>query len=163
MIKLITFMRIFLFLLVFGLIACKQKTATQQGTSTLEGAEQSASPTNTTAPPDFVEFYQKFHADPAYQIAHITWPLSGVHNSQGEDQKPIQTPTTYTQENWVIHKPFDNNSNDFIQTLTVVSDQVIEESIRYRAAQYGLQRRFAKMSDEWYLIYYSDMQELPAK
>jgi hypothetical protein len=36
-------------------------------------------------PADFQAFYQRFHADSAYQMSHIEWPL------KGERPNPSQT------------------------------------------------------------------------
>lgn len=106
-------------------------------------------------PADFIEFYKLFHQDSAYQVAHITFPLSGIlQDTAGRDSA-----ITWLAENWKIHKqviPDDLWAVDF----TVPMEGVVIEFIHARNAGYYMERRFAKMGDAWNLIYYAGLQSM---
>jgi hypothetical protein len=128
------------------IISCKHK-----GDQTTE--EDSAG--KIELPADFIEFYKLFHQDSAYQIAHVTFPLSGIlQDTAGRDSA-----VTWLAENWKIHKqviPDDLWAVDF----TIPMEGVIIEFIHARTAGYYMERRFAKMGDTWNLIYYAGLQSL---
>lgn len=111
-------------------------------------------------PADFFEFYDKFHADSAYQVAHITWPLQGDTDEQVDSIHFQKKRTLWSQENWRMQR-MDFNHADYVFDRQMLGDLIIVERIRPRTANYGIERRFAKQSDgQWALIYYSDLQEV---
>lgn len=110
-------------------------------------------------PADFQEFYQKFHTDSVYQLAHIQFPL------QGDDLVKIDSATLQRQtkwwkaEEWTIQRA-DFDANDYNIETQNIGDVVIVERVTAKAVPYGIERRFGKQPDgSWALIYYSDMQE----
>ena len=112
-------------------------------------------------PAGFADFYEKFHQDSLYQIAHISWPLSGDTGVTGDSLGARREPKTWNQAAWRMHRAIDLSSGEFKQTFLPLGEDIVVEKIRYAAAAFGLERRFARRSDgAWELIYYSDMGEL---
>lgn len=151
--------RTLLFLLVFsGLLACQNQPASSANTP--DQAEQTTQAKEVKLPADFTEFYQKFHQDSLYQIAHISWPLQGDAAVRIDSTRMVKKPAVWEPEDWTMHRPVDFSTSEFKRDWDVLSDELIIERIAYRAANYGLERRFVRQfNGEWELIYYSDMQE----
>ncbi len=144
-----------LFLALFALLFlynCKNKPSNvAEETSTL--------PANTNLPADFVAFYQQFHADSTYQMAHIAWPLQGDRSEQLDSTHYQPKPTTWTPDNWRMMR-LNFSPKDYLIETQMLGDIMVIEKIRARSVSYGLERRFAKQPNgEWELIYYSDVQE----
>lgn len=133
-----------------ALSSCKQKSPAE--------VQQSNNIEQDTLPADFVEFYDQFHADTAFQLAHITFPLEGLPNSQGDaDTIPILR-YFWQKENWTFHRPLNDPSQQFDNWFEVLDPRIIEHWINMKGTNLFLQRRFAKLSDGWYLIYYAGMR-----
>lgn len=118
-------------------------------------AETSKNTTETVVnmPNDFLEFYNKFHEDSLFQISHISFPLKGMKVIEeiggGEAYQ-------YTQEEWIIHKPFDDMGETFSRSFEEFGG-IVAETIVANGGQFRSVRRFAKLSGEWNLIYYQPM------
>ena len=139
----------FFFLSVFSFVACKNqsKEAEQAGTA-------------VQLPLDFLEFYEKFHQDSLFQIAHITWPLQGDTDEQIDSTHFQKKSILWRQENWKMQQ-LNFNRNDYVFDRQMMGDLIVIERLRPKTVNYGIERRFAKQGDgEWALIYYSDIQEL---
>jgi len=131
---------------------------------------QSSSPAVNTAqseaagvPADFEAFYQRFHQDSLFQVAHIVWPLQGLRLETLPDSSASQVKTHYwTAETWVMHRPVDYSEGHYERELQMMGDLLVMERIRVKAVNYGIERRFARQPDsgEWAMIYYSDIQEM---
>lgn len=109
---------------------------------------------------DFAAFYERFHRDSLYQMEHIPFPIDGVPtyvDREGEDLSGFR----WTAENWVMHRDFNFKGSEFNQTFDAIGENLIVESIIHRNGSFAMMRRFARMGDEWYLIYYAAMN--PAK
>jgi hypothetical protein len=135
--------KIFFFLLLIGVLAaCKKKT------NIAETAEM------VKLPDDFRAFYKKFHEDTLYQHQHIQFPIQGL--PQDVDSATVaENDFFYTEDVWKNHKAIDFSQGEFRQSLTALTERMIRERIYKTDNTYGLERRFAKLSDnEWYLIYY---------
>lgn len=94
-------------------------------------------------PEDFVPFYQAFHSDSLYQMEHILFPLKGQSDS-----------TQWSQADWVMHHPIDNSSGEFRRSLDNFQGIIIE-TITHDKGLFNMVRRFAKLGDDWHLIYYN--------
>lgn len=111
-------------------------------------------------PQDFLDFYEKFHRDSLYQVAHITWPLQGDTDEQVDSTHFRKKNTAWQQAEWRMQK-LDFNRDDYVFDRQMLGDILVIERIRPKTANYGIERRFAKQPDgEWALIYYSDLQEI---
>ena len=116
-------------------------------------------PVNTSPvvelPEGFEVFYDRFHRDSAYQMAHISWPLSGAPSAfdtvyQGQDISGF----TWAKEDWVIHKTFDSRA-EFDREYEVLGENMVNEVCTHQRLGVRMIRRFAKTSDGWQMIYYS--------
>ncbi len=106
----------------------------------------------------FEPFYQKFHQDSAYQMAHIHFPLQGL--PQDVDSSSLAQKDFYwTRDSWKIQHDFVKSSG-YSQTITAVTPNMVEELILHPSGQFGIVRRFAKLGDEWYLIYFSGLHRV---
>ncbi len=109
-------------------------------------------------PPDFVAFYERFHQDSAFQMAHIAFPLEGLPPEV--DSATLAAGTyRWTPENWTLHRPFDPESG-FERTFVVYNDRMILEKIVHRNGRLGMARRWARVGDEWQLIYYAALNRV---
>ena len=106
---------------------------------------------DTTEEPfkDFIEFYQQFHQDSAYQMEHIVFPLQGSNGSA--DPKGT---FRWEKENWALHRPVD--TTNFRQAFNPVDEKLIIEYLMHESGRFSVERRFAKTQDEWKLIYYAE-------
>ena len=111
-----------------------------------------------TLPDDFVEFFKRFHEDTAYQLDHIIFPLEGLPGAL-EKTDTVATQRFYWQRNeWVLHNPFTDPSGQFDHWYEVLDDRIIEHWVQLKGTTMVIQRRFAKLDDGWYLIYYAGMR-----
>lgn len=111
---------------------------------------------------DFVEFYERFHQDSAYQMEHIIFPLEGLPREA--DSTTIASGSfRWKKEDWRIQRPFNLESSSFEQQLAPVSEDLIIEKITHKMGDMGMQRRFARLGEEWYLIYYADLNRMSMK
>lgn len=146
---------LFLLLLVgVAMVACRPKSGSEPA------AEAISMTLPSELPADFAVFYQKFHQDSLYQMAHIVWPLQGQTSVQVDSAHSEKRPMQWQKETWHMHHAVDFSDGDFIQEWTPMSETLLIERIRTKGANYALERRFAKSGNEWELIYYADMQEL---
>ena len=113
--------------------------------------DQKATLPDDTGPfADFPEFYERFHADSAFQMTHIQWPL------QGGTTEPDSNPTGWQPENWTLHRPVDCSQSDFNRQFTPVGDDILVEHITHEMGDYGMTRRWARLGQDWFLIYYAE-------
>lgn len=94
-------------------------------------------------PSDFLNFYLRFHSDPAFQLEHIIFPLK--QSSDG---------TNWEKEDWVIHQAFNDLGGEYKQELRNFNGIIIE-LINDQHGYLNLERRFVKTGNEYKLIYYT--------
>jgi hypothetical protein len=138
-----------IFAILAALHACRPPEAPQ---------DQSAQ-TTTSLPSDFSNFYQQFHLDSNFQYDHIIFPLQGL--PANADAETIESGNFYwTKDIWVLHRPVDFETSDFTRELIPMGDDIVLEKIIHRNGQTGMLRRFAKINEEWYLIYFADLNRI---
>jgi hypothetical protein len=144
---------LFLFGISCFLFACKNSDSSSQNAE-----NTNVSPTNNEDLVEFYEFYNNFHSDTAFQMAHISFPLAGkpTHGMNSEESGKFY----WQQENWALHRPIDFETSPFKRRILPLGDDLIMEYITHEKMSAGMMRRFAKLGDEWYLIYYEGMQTL---
>ena len=121
---------------------------------------ESVTQTTVPLPKDFLDFYEKFHRDSQYQVEHIVWPLQGDASEQIDSTHYKKVGAQWSPEAWRMQR-LNYNPNDYHRDVQMLGDVLVIERIRAKAANYGIERRFARQSEgEWALIYYSDMQEM---
>ena len=143
-------MRLFplFFLLVFLVSNCKNKP--QSAVQQAKGEHE--------LPKDFHEFYQKFHTDSSYQMAHIEWPLKG--------EKGVAADSTLTRqlhewepETWALMHLPDTTMSTLKRGYEMVGEVLVVEKMSYPMVGFGFERQFYKDEDgEWRLIFYSESQ-----
>jgi hypothetical protein len=126
------------------------------------GCKTESTPVSKGLPPDFEEFYRVFHQDSLYQIEHIRFPLKGLPDYAGEEAVTGDG-FHWEKEAWKMHRPMDPQISDFTRQLEVVEDFMVIERWRHRQQALGMERRFTKLGDEWYLIYYAGINQFQAK
>ena len=133
--------------------------ATNSTSTEIPSTIEEENPDDGSLPHDFVMFYDRFHTDSLYQLAHILFPLEGLP-PDADSTIANSGDFRWQREDWVIHKHFNSMDGNFTQQLIPLGDAMVIEQIRHSQAAYGMQRRFAKMGDEWQLIYYGAMNKL---
>ena len=101
---------------------------------------------------EFWQFYEKFHADSAFQLTHINFPLSGIAVNDSSENEHF----TWQPSNWTLHQPIDDLGSGFEQDFTTFGN-IVEETIKAKNYNFSMSRRFAKLEDGYNLIYYKEM------
>jgi len=105
---------------------------------------------------DFDAFYERFHADSLYQMAHINFPLPGMPDHA--DSLTNVADFRWQKEDWIMHRPIDlSEKSGFKREFSVVGEDLINETVYHTSGRFAMERRFAKIGNEWYLIYYAGM------
>ena len=110
-------------------------------------------------PVDFLAFYEKFHQDSAYQMAHIIFPLEG-YPSQVDSATIAEGTFRWYAETWRMHKMAGFTSSDFTRTFDQAIPGIVNETVRQNGTPFGMFRRYYKRGDDWFLIMYSDMNPM---
>lgn len=126
--------------------SCKKKTALKNEES--EGL-----------PKDFVAFYEQFHKDSVYQMAHITFPLDG-YPTQADSSIFDKGGYRWQKENWKMHKLNFFNDTLYTRQFQAPIEGVVIEVVKQNNTPFGIYRRFFKRGNEWFLIFYSDMNTI---
>lgn len=111
-------------------------------------------------PADFISFYERFHRDSVYQMAHIQFPLDGLPSQADSSMTGLYK---YTVDNWTFQTLKGFNETDFIRRFEIPIPELVNESIIQKGVGFGTYRRFYKRSGEWKLIYYSDVNKISEK
>lgn len=132
-------------LVLIALNACRRETPAGQLPDSLE--------------PDFVDFYQKFHRDSLYQVEHIVFPLQGLP-AEADSLTLAEGRFYWQQEDWVMHHLLDPGNREYQLVFTPLNPDLIIEKIVHKPSGFGMMRRWARMGDDWFLIYYAAMNRL---
>lgn len=110
-------------------------------------------------PKDFLEFYQKFHTDSAYQMAHIEWPLKGEAGIS-QDSTAKRQLTEWIPETWhMMHLP-DTTMSTLKRSFEMVGEVLVVERMSYPMVGFGYERQFYKEEDDqWRLIFYAETSQ----
>ncbi len=110
----------------------------------------------------FGEFYTRFHRDSAYQMEHITFPLEGLP-MMADSFLVNYGKHFYEKDGWKILKEVDwDTIEGYVRTLEPTGLGIVNEYICTHD-NFCMSRRFAKLHDGWYLVYYEDMNYRGAK
>ena len=131
---------------ILSLLACDQarQPDSAQATESVDESEP------------FEEFYQRFHEDSLFQMSRITFPLEGLPAAADSSVRASGTFRWQANE-WVLHRPFDLNNPNFTHELAPLSDDLVLERFSTLEGRMSIVRRFARLSDGWHLIYYSEL------
>jgi len=108
---------------------------------------------------EFLEFYDQFHADSAFQVAHIQFPLPGAPATSDSIVGAGDNNFRWERDSWVLHRKFDQSSGFKVQITEPFKD-LIEEQIIHNSGTFKMVRRWSKSNGEWNLIYYSDLERI---
>lgn len=125
-------------------------TSTQNNVAIQQSTIEAKTSEASDLPEDFTVFYQRFHEDTTYQIAHIPFPISGMKKSaEGIYAEP------WKKHEWVFQK----SPMKFREFEVVMHDYgtFIEEVIQDSGDRFRMKRRFSKLDTSWALIYYEEM------
>lgn len=131
-----------LFVLLISFASCKDK-------SNDAGSYNPDIKSEIAFPKGFEAFFTRFHTDSLFQIEHILFPLEGKNSSYD----PFEI-YYWQKDTWKLHGEFDESLTDFTRSYQVFNEIVIE-TIQDKYAFSKMERRFAKIGDEWMLIYYA--------
>jgi hypothetical protein len=107
---------------------------------------------------EFMQFYNKFLRDSTFQMERVLFPLEGLPSNADSTQLAAKK-FRWEKDEWIMHRPFEFEGSDFEQQFTPFDDDLIIENIVHKSG-YASERRFAKIEDKWYLIYYSGLNQL---
>ncbi len=110
-------------------------------------------------PADFVQFYEKFHTDSAYQMAHIQFPLEG-YPAQADSSVLAAGNFRWTADKWIMHRMKGFTDSLYTRSFDVAIPGIVTETIRQKNTPFSMYRRFYKRGEEWNLILYADMNPL---
>jgi len=105
-------------------------------------------------PDDFHTFYDQYHSDSVFQLKRTLFPLIGLTVS--DDSTKIAEEVMWQKEDWVLHKPFNDQNGTFERTFTNIGG-IITEKISANEGMFTIEKRYAKLSEEWHLIYYQEL------
>ncbi len=125
--------------------ACKAK----------DNSEKEGPVTSSNMPADFELFYEKFSSDTAYQMKHIIFPLEG-RPALNNETDTIPANFKWPKESWVKHRKYDDMNGTFSRSFLNFHN-IITEEINDNTGQFTMVRRFSKMDNDWFLIYYKEM------
>jgi hypothetical protein len=143
------FMKYLPILLLLAFFACKNEPKAPAG-PVAESPE---------LPAGFADFYQKFHGDSLYQIAHITFPLEGLPNN-ADSAIVAANDFRWTLEDWRMQKQFDFQVSEYKREIVPLTESIVMERILHNSGQFGMVRRFAIVGGDWHLIYYAGVNRL---
>ncbi len=109
-------------------------------------------------PDDFVAFYEKFHQDSAFQMTHINFPLDGYPTQA--DSSIAETGFRWTADKWQMHRLENFSDSLYTRDFDLTVPGVVAEITRQKDTPFGSYRRFYKRNNEWFLIFYSDMNTM---
>lgn len=108
---------------------------------------------------EFEAFYQNFHEEEAFQLAHINFPLEGLP-AHADAATIAANDFVWEAEDWVMQRPFDLNDGKFKREIISFGDDLVVEKIVYQNGKFATIRRFGKLGKEWYLIYYAGLNRI---
>jgi hypothetical protein len=129
-----------------GMIACNSGDSSKKKNSSFTEMSE--------LPDDFVEFYTLFHTDTVYQLSRIIFPLEGSYFDQDAG---AEIAVKYDEEEWIFHHEFDDQNGSFTREFSGFNDIVTEITTDTHGAGFLMVRRFAKINDDWNLIFYKPM------
>lgn len=138
------YLRINLFLvsLILITLGCKEKHNTAKETTPIYQSQE------------FLDFYNKYSTDSLYQMQHTVFPLEGMKSPT--DSTTIDPDFRWNENEWVLHSAFNDANGDFTREFVEVGG-IVFEFISDLSGTFTMERRFAKLSSGWHLIYYREM------
>ncbi|MEL7222418.1 MAG: hypothetical protein AAGJ93_13940 [Bacteroidota bacterium] len=116
------------------------------------GCTDDNEPNEVEAEMSFETFHERFLSDGGFQLDHIQFPVDGLPSNPDLSLKDFQ----WEKSDWQIQQKIDPQETGFSSRFEHVSDGFVIEIIMHKSGKYAMERRFAKFSEnEWMLIYYA--------
>ncbi|MBT8233575.1 MAG: hypothetical protein HKO66_16535 [Saprospiraceae bacterium] len=142
--KLLT-INIILFSLI--LIACNSQSK-QVESKEVNDKKEVSDKEEVEIPESFVNFYEQFHLDSAFQMRHIAFPVDGKSATE-----------KWERETWRLHRPFDSQNGNYIRSFENIGG-IIFETIVEKTGAYKIDRRYIPTNDTYNLTYYSAQSQM---
>ncbi|MEM9549066.1 MAG: hypothetical protein AAGA77_23970 [Bacteroidota bacterium] len=105
-------------------------------------------------PDDFYPFYDQYHTDSLFQLERTVFPLKGLTRSS--DSTKVAEEIMWQKKDWILHRPFDHQNGTFERNFTNFGG-IISEHISANQGLFTLEKRYAKLNDQWHLIFYQEL------
>ena len=131
---------------------CKSTSTTpkKQQPDGKSSATTTAAPTKKTKVEDFDKFYDRFHADSAFQMSRIKFPLKGASHD-------IDNSTAWTPKNWQIMRTrvYDVDQSKYKVKYTK-TETTFTQRVWIDGAGFNTECRFELIDGKWFLVYVKD-------
>ena len=100
----------------------------------------------------FDEFNMRFHTDSIFQLARINFPIGGK-SIDGHEKHD------WTLKNWQMLKNFvvEKSSNKEYKHSLSKTDTLIVEKYWIPESGFQVERKFKRINNKWFLIFYNDV------
>ncbi len=135
-----------------AIAGCKPTSTTQKtpesggkATTTVEKSRKKKSKTE-----DFDKFYDRFHADSAFQMSRIKFPLGGGYHT-------VDNSTKWTPQNWhlMTTRVYDVDKSKYRATYSK-TETSFTQKIWINQAGLFVECRFELVDGKWFLVYMND-------
>lgn len=119
------------------------------GCSTIRSIFHKSDMTQTTVE-DFDTFYDRFHADEAFQRSRVRWPLQGMTLEDGDE-------IPWTRDNFPIMKVriYDIDTSEY-KTEFKKEPSRFTQRVWLEDSEFNSEFRFELIEGKWYLVYVLD-------
>ena len=145
--------RLLYILICCAAIAGCKSTSTTQKTPQPDGkssATTAAAPKKKVKVEDFDKFYDRFHADSAFQRSRIKFPLKGASTN-------IDKSTPWTPQNWQMLRTriYDVDKNQYKVKYTK-TETSFTQKVWVDGGGFSNECRFELIGGKWFLVYMND-------
>ena len=144
--------------LLFILVCCVAIAGCKSSSNTPKVSEPKgqSSATTVAAPKkkskveDFDKFYDRFHADSAFQMSRIKFPLKGASTN-------LDKSTSWTPQNWQMLRTriYDVDKNQY-KVKYSKTETSFTQKVWVDGAGFSNECRFELVNGKWFLVYMSD-------
>lgn len=145
--------RLLYILICCAAIAGCKSTSTTQKTPQPDGnssATTAAAPKKKAKVEDFDKFYDRFHADSAFQMSRIKFPLKGASTN-------IDKSTPWTPQNWQMLRTriYDVDKNQY-KVKYSKTETSFTQKVWIDGGGFSNECRFELIGGKWFLVYMND-------
>ena len=144
--------------LLFILVCCVAIAGCKSSSNTPKVSEPKGQSSATTAAApkkkskveDFDKFYDRFHADSAFQMSRIKFPLKGASTN-------LDKSTPWTPQNWQMLRTriYDVDKNQY-KVKYSKTETSFTQKVWVDGAGFSNECRFELVNGKWFLVYMSD-------
>ena len=144
--------------LLFILVCCVAIAGCKSSSNTPKVSEPkgqssaitAAAPKKKSKVEDFDKFYDRFHADSAFQMSRIKFPLKGASTN-------LDKSTPWTPQNWQMLRTriYDVDKNQY-KVKYSKTETSFTQKVWVDGAGFSNECRFELVNGKWFLVYMSD-------